>query len=671
MVYRGTWKFLVDWNNDGQYDHALSDITDDVIRWSIAFGGEGITELDRPRLLSARGRIRVHGNRYVAGYSVLTRAQLATRHAIRITYDTILVWQGEIDGGSDVALREVEFNCSAKHDSGLEGNTLKELARLRDDNGNSVRRDISMLQEFYASTIGQEPDDDLFQVPDLDIYEFFYSGPTGGFFGRWAHIAHSVPVERSDGRLGLFSDTYSGGDSPTEVSPAELDIISIRHGNEAESVRNRSIFTIKELEQESRTSPGATAGFDTYQYTLGLGINSVAASAAFSYGDPDRVSNKIFADFASRGVADNRMGGTGGYNYYKADPTVIPSGVVVAPRLLGEDVQNRRRTLQMGRHQMLVPRFLYQPTSTVRAGDEFSLNKPFEREKLYGSPDEWRWVFATSGLRKPAVDVTGIKPSELFGDRYLEISFEVPELFQRRYFWRSDVQPARFEPQNVGTTSETIQQFPVGDPVTRTIRDMTQLYDDNNSGDYRVYRVRTDAPTTPNYASSDNIIWQSGVYAHRFEMLHTESAGAPPRTLPVEIDDSINAWGVRDIEYPDIYSDGQDARLEARIQALSEPREEYAVDLDTVQDTSVQAQTVMRLEPGDYIALIAEDEDQNIDVSSICLITSVRQDYRETTSDDPIKTIICAETGNTVDRPPFILGQPNFAVKAVLRTRTN
>ena len=57
--YRPTYRFEIDWNRNGQYNHPESDITDRLLRGNIQYGARPNVDEFRVKTASADGKILI------------------------------------------------------------------------------------------------------------------------------------------------------------------------------------------------------------------------------------------------------------------------------------------------------------------------------------------------------------------------------------------------------------------------------------------------------------------------------------------------------------------------------------------------------------------------------------------------------------------------------------
>ena len=88
-TYGYAWLIEVDWDDDGLYAHALSDVTERWLTARYAYGTARRSNPQRPTVAAGRGTITLIGNEFVPGLStVFTAAQLQTRHRLRFMLGT-------------------------------------------------------------------------------------------------------------------------------------------------------------------------------------------------------------------------------------------------------------------------------------------------------------------------------------------------------------------------------------------------------------------------------------------------------------------------------------------------------------------------------------------------------------------------------------------------------
>ena len=92
------YRFYIDWNGDGRYDHPEAEVTSHVIRGNITWGSNPTVNADRVKAATAQGRILVsnHDFRYDANSRRLrvNEILLRRRNACKLEVDGVILWSG-------------------------------------------------------------------------------------------------------------------------------------------------------------------------------------------------------------------------------------------------------------------------------------------------------------------------------------------------------------------------------------------------------------------------------------------------------------------------------------------------------------------------------------------------------------------------------------------------
>ena len=203
--FRGALKYEVDWDSDGAYAHALSDVTAAVDGdFTALFGASKLSNPDRPILKPLVGGVTLMGDNYAPRSSpAFTPVELRLRRRFRVSWSdgivTVYLCTGWIqtpkilEPRAGTKLTRYSFEGLTKQ--GLQRDV--ELAQLTDDATTVTARTL------IGDAFGYALEAYDYEATELTIFQF--AGRAGEFASKFGTVAGAFPMERSTGGLGMHS----------------------------------------------------------------------------------------------------------------------------------------------------------------------------------------------------------------------------------------------------------------------------------------------------------------------------------------------------------------------------------------------------------------------------------------------------------------------------------
>ena len=200
-LYGDGLQFLVDWDADGAFAHARSDVTENWYRCIFEYGTPRRTNPQRPTILAGRGSLTLLGDEFVPGRStVFTEAQLRRRYRLRVLQGAVVLFEAWIDearqergvhaGGSAVQFR---FEGILEQ-AGREQVKLSQGAAAVLANADAV---VQILEDAYG----------LASIPvnlrDTPLGIYGFEGPVARYASQYSQVAGGFPTATKDGGLAV------------------------------------------------------------------------------------------------------------------------------------------------------------------------------------------------------------------------------------------------------------------------------------------------------------------------------------------------------------------------------------------------------------------------------------------------------------------------------------
>ena len=204
-TYGYAWLIEVDWDDDGLYAHALSDVTERWLTARYAYGTARRSNPQRPTVAAGRGTITLIGNEFVPGLStVFTAAQLQTRHRLRFSLGSMSLWgcwlqeARHAGRGTDGGVR-TQFSLEGLLER--PGRAQQDISQIEPLTSSTAAEVLALAQDAYGLTA---LDHNLTATP-LGVYTF--AGPAARYVSQFAQVAGALPVALRAGGLGLYDPT--------------------------------------------------------------------------------------------------------------------------------------------------------------------------------------------------------------------------------------------------------------------------------------------------------------------------------------------------------------------------------------------------------------------------------------------------------------------------------
>ena len=215
-TYGYAWQVEVDWDDDGLYAHALSDVTERWLTSRYAYGTARRSNPQRPDRRGGRGTITLIGNEFVSGLStVFTEAQLQTRHRMKFTLGTgslFHCWIQEAKHagrGTDGGVR-TQFQLEGLLER--PGRVVREIAQPAFSTTATTADVLALLQNAYGLAALEQ---NIAATP-LGVYTF--KGAAAQYASRFAQVAGALPVAHRGGGLALIDPTRVPSPTPAIYS---------------------------------------------------------------------------------------------------------------------------------------------------------------------------------------------------------------------------------------------------------------------------------------------------------------------------------------------------------------------------------------------------------------------------------------------------------------------
>ena len=227
----------VDWDGDGNFNNAYSDISQYNLKARVSYGTSRIN-LERPTVHSASGSVevtsRVFDPNKVQG---LTPNQIRRRSRYRIksiigSNETIL-FDGYILGSkvTDVEKSIVRFSIQGR----LEQPTREEVMISQPQSSTNANAASTLLLLRNAYGLDYDIDTRMQSTP-LSIYSF--SGRAGSYLSRFSRIAGVFPIETANGRLELRDPTLAAPTTAITLANSQFIVSDVQSEYADNHLRN-------------------------------------------------------------------------------------------------------------------------------------------------------------------------------------------------------------------------------------------------------------------------------------------------------------------------------------------------------------------------------------------------------------------------------------------------
>ena len=233
-----TVRVEVDWDGDGSYSHALSDVSASA---DLRFGhGTNVTSVwYRPVVRSCQGSMSLPADTYLPGRSggQLSQADGNRRNSVRVTVRVGTTDTSQLVGiveSPKTQRRRVRWQVT-----GLLNGLLGEPAEIKQEAQDVETTDQDFV-DVIAALLGLaagavDPPDS----PDVELGAFEVDGRAGGLVSDYCSVASAVPLEDAAGSLVLGARAPASAPSPdVEISQATHRITGFEVDEDGRQVRN-------------------------------------------------------------------------------------------------------------------------------------------------------------------------------------------------------------------------------------------------------------------------------------------------------------------------------------------------------------------------------------------------------------------------------------------------
>ena len=645
-----SFRVEVDWNQDGRYAHALSDVTSNITRYNVFFGGHQAVEDGKPYIVTAQGTFRLHGDDFLPQTSTLLEpTELNSRIRIRIFYNDIQVFDGFI---KDLT---VNFERTVSSWS-FEGHMYQRSSHRFTYGHEDSLRFAAANSDYWLTALRNASSRSLIHnIPAINLRrDIRWDGPVGTFLQEMGKHTFTIPMENHEGNLVMADSTHR--DRTLTISGNDYSIIEVEEEDRSQDVFNRSVFVFP----NARTNTYLSANLELRSGT-GAGTDpSVSEMPPFGvelYSD-DNDRNAFRAQNLSSDITQsqeirergfqNLIEGTGELN---AAATVVERHLVV-PRFLWTPIRTFRDPNGLGTPTYVAGTYYPSTRGHSALVDGFRDRLPgYDRSlpisRIMG-PNATRLVTVNTDL--PALTVTNAAVHRDYTGAIIsgfDYDITVPATeFSKTYTWtcpRYNYNPDRHTfsyVDDVTLQDSHISRDGAGRPFP-SYADRGGAF----SGSISIDRL---------YGTGYTL--DSGIHGITYEYNIAFSLGQIPISYVGANQKSIDIWGVRDIEYRDWFGENQNAALQARIDNAAIPTNVIKITFPLAQPTKELSDSVINMVPGTYLAANVIDRDTGLYLNKSLLVSQVNYNYAD--GGEHIKVVTCLHTGSTgTTGTPFILGQ--------------
>ena len=217
--YRGDIKYEVDWDDSGQFAHALSDVTPFVSGdFQAAYGAGRRSNPDRPTIAPLTGSVTLLGRNFAPGESAALEATvLQRRHRFRVMWDDggtpVLLCQGWMQEPRIVDAREGYRRTRYR----LEGLLTRQLAKRFALTHDTATSDTVAARALLETAFETPLSDYNYESTPLSFFQF--SGSAGLLCSQFGAVAGAFPIERKEGTLAMLDPTAAPAAQPAVRTP--------------------------------------------------------------------------------------------------------------------------------------------------------------------------------------------------------------------------------------------------------------------------------------------------------------------------------------------------------------------------------------------------------------------------------------------------------------------
>ena len=222
----------VDWNRDGMWDHARSNLSAYWSRGDYQFGTSRRSNPQRPTNAAGAGRLVLAGDDFIAGRSsFFTLTQLQQRYPCRARIDSTVLWEGWIEGprhqgsaGTGGVLTTFE----------LEGKLERpgRARRMITQGSANVTASATAVLDLLRNAYGLDAADFAANVDATPLSLYSFDGPVAQYASLFGQVSGGLPCARRAGQLRLQDPSnrpnsiqvFSNADYVIEKATSEFQI---------------------------------------------------------------------------------------------------------------------------------------------------------------------------------------------------------------------------------------------------------------------------------------------------------------------------------------------------------------------------------------------------------------------------------------------------------------
>ena len=316
------WSVLVDWDNDGQYAHALSDVSEAWASASYEYGTARRSNPQRPTIAPGRGQIALIGEEFVPARStVLSAMQLELRHRIRATLGADVLWECWIQEANHRAgSSRAGFTTRFRLEGLLErpGRNPVSISQLEEP----INADVAAITALAQTAYGIDAADYSANIAPTPLGIYGFNGPAARYISEFSQVSGALPLAGPAGELHLIDPSRAPVAPSTNIHANDYMITNATTEFDAEQ-----LWTVAEAR-------AVTEGIDDANgrqanWTLGQGTADPAVRT-FSFDIPAPPTGASLTDFKAEGIfrgANYRYTLSGGGStthtaYVSSEPTI-------------------------------------------------------------------------------------------------------------------------------------------------------------------------------------------------------------------------------------------------------------------------------------------------------------------------------------------------------------
>ena len=234
----------IDWNDDGQFDHPASDVTQFNPQFRSSWGASPGSNPQQPIMQSATGRLTLFGAELIDN-TLISRDRLVGRHAIRVTRAGTVLFNGFVTGARTERLPpRVSFKIESSSEY-----IARSLVNVTQGDNNAVANSAVLIGTLIAAFA---PFMVTANIQPTELGQFDFSGPAARYATQFGLTAGAFVQDTHDGDIRL-TDPFEANPTVIDIDAADYRIANYKTINGDDHIRNIAeiVFAPVSLEEEA------------------------------------------------------------------------------------------------------------------------------------------------------------------------------------------------------------------------------------------------------------------------------------------------------------------------------------------------------------------------------------------------------------------------------------